>query len=295
MTAATDPRVSTKKLKISAIRFLNPAPLMWDFEHPPQRMRLGERYRIHRSMPSQCAEELASGTADIGLVPIAAYATTPGLAIIPGCTVASLDHVRSILLVVKRPEGIGAVRSVAADTASRASNAYAKIIFRKFYGIDPTFVPHAPDLDAMLQDCDAAILIGDPALLALEDRTARLARTGNPLTYIDLAHEWKQHTGAPWVSAFWAVRPQAIEDAGLNQREVVDDFVQSRDHGMAHVEDIVREWTPRVPVPAATIREYLSQNIHYVLDDACLAGLEVFFRYAAECGVLPSAPPLRFL
>lgn len=268
---------------------------MWDFEHPPERMRLGERYKIHRSMPSQCAAELADGTADIGLVPIAAYATTPGLAIIPGCTVASLDQVRSILLVVKHPAGIEAVRSVAGDTDSRASNAYAQIIFRKFYGTDPDFVPHAPQLDTMLEHCDAAILIGDPALLALEDQTARLERTGQKLAYIDLAHEWKRLTGLPWVSAFWAVRTQAIRSSGLGTAEVIADFVQSRDHGMAHVEDLVREWTPRIAVPAATIRTYLSHNIHYVLDDACLAGLELFFRLAAECDVLPQAPPLRFL
>lgn len=268
---------------------------MWDFEHPPEQERLSKRYQIHLSMPSQCAAELADGTADIGLVPVAAYATTPGLAILPGCTVASLDHVRSILLVVKRPEGIGAVRRIAADTASRASNAYAQIIFRKFYSIDPTFVPLAPNLDAMLADSDAAILIGDPALLALEDQAARFALTGEQLEYIDLAHLWKRHTGLPWVSAFWAVRPQAITASGLRVGDVVDDFIQSRDHGMAHIEELVREWTPRIAVPAATIRTYLSQNIHYVLDDACLAGLDLFFRYAAECGSLPAAPPLRWL
>ncbi len=273
---------------------------MWDFEHPPERMRLGERYQIHRSMPSQCATELAIGTTDIGLIPIAAYASIPGLAIIPGCTIASLDHVRSILLVVKHPDGLGAVRRVAADTASRTSNAYAQIIFRKFHGIDPEFVPHSTNLDAMLADCDAAVLIGDPALLALEDRAARLARTGEHLEYLDLAYEWKRHTGAPWVSAFWAVRPdalksKAIQAAGITPSSVIADFVQSRDHGMAHIEDLVREWGPRLPVPAATIRTYLTQNIHYVLDEECVAGIELFFRYAEECGVLPAAPHLHLL
>ena len=86
---------------------------MWDFEHPPEMERLAERYQIHSSTPSQCAAELADGTADIGLIPIASYATTPGLDIIPGCTVASLDRVRSIILVVRHPDGIQAVRRVA--------------------------------------------------------------------------------------------------------------------------------------------------------------------------------------
>lgn len=268
---------------------------MWDFEHPPAMKRLAERYQIHNSTPSQCAEELANGSADIGLVPIAACATTPGLSIIPGCTVASLDRVRSIILVVRHADGIQAVRRVAADEDSRTSNAYAQIIFRKFHRTDPEFIPHAPNLDAMLEDCDAAILIGDPALLALEDQASRLARTGEHLEYLDLAHVWKQHTGLPWVSAVWAVRPGAIEAAKLTASQVVEDFFQSRDHGMAHVEDLVREWAPRIPVPATTIRTYLSTNIHYVLDEDCLAGMELFFRSAAEYDVLPQAPPLHWL
>ena len=268
---------------------------MWDFEHPPEMEKLAERYAIHSAMPSQCAAELAEETADIGLIPIAAYATTPGLRILRGCTIASLDRVRSILMVVKHPEGIGAVRRVAADTGSRTSNAYAQIVFRKFLHVDPEFISHAPNLDAMLEACDAAILIGDPALLALEDQEARLARTGERLEYLDLAHLWKQHTGVPWVSAVWAVRPEAIKAAKLTASQVSEDFLRSRDRGMAHVEDLVREWSPRIAVPAATIRNYLTEHIHYVLDEACLAGMELFFRYAAETGVLPQAPPLRWL
>jgi chorismate dehydratase len=285
----------TQRLHISAIRFLNPAPLMWDFEHPPEMERLAERYQIHSATPSQCAVELAEGGADIGLIPIAAYATTPGLAVLRGCTIASLDGVRSIILVVKHPDGIAAVRRVAADTDSRTSNAYAQIIFRRFYGIDPEFRPFAPNLDAMLDECDAAILIGDPALLALEDQEARFIRTGERLAYLDLGHVWKQHAGLPWVSAVWAVRPEAIEAAELSADRVTEDFLHSRDHGMAHIEDLVREWTPRIAVPADTIRSYLSRHIHYVLDEDCLAGIELFFRYAAETGVLPQAPPLRWL
>ena len=91
------------------------------------------------------------------------------------------------------------------------------------------------------------------------------------------------------------MRPEAIEAAKLSAQQVTEDFLGSRDHGMAHIEDLVREWAPRIAVPAATIRSYLTEHIHYVLDEACLAGMDLFFRYAAETGVLPQAPPLRWL
>lgn len=286
---------SSRLLNLSAIDFLNPAPLMWDFEHDPEQARLAKRYAIHRTTPSNCAAELAAAKADIGLVPVAAYATIPGLAIVPGCTIASLDRVRSILLVVRHRGGASAAATIAADTSSRTSFAYAQILFRRHWNPAARFVPHAPDLEAMLAAADAALLIGDPALLALEDREARERRTGETLLYLDLAHEWKRLTGMPWISAFWAVRPEALAEAGVTEAAVTEDFIRSRDRGLAHIDELAGEWSARIAVPRATIREYLTQNIHYVLDEACLAGLEFFFRQAAALGVLPPAPPLRLL
>jgi chorismate dehydratase len=268
---------------------------MWDFEHEPGCSELSQRYSIHRTSPSECARELAQDSADVGLVPVAAYATTPSLAIVPGCAIASLDRVRSILLVVRERTGVEAVHTIAADTSSKTSLAYAQILFRKYWNSVAEFVPHPPDLESMLQSADAALLIGDPALLALEDRTARLERTGEALLYLDLAHEWKLLTGLPWVSAFWAVRPEVFARTGISSAEVVTDFVHSRDNGMAHIEDLVTEWSTKIAVPADTIRRYLSTNIHYILDEACLAGLDAFYRYAAELQVLPPAPKLHFL
>ena len=155
---------------------------MWDFEHPPLDAALSERYHVHYTLPSQCATELDEGRAALGLIPIAAL--TPELAIVPGCTIASLDHVRSILLIVKlgasdsrlasHPDPSSAeideilrkVSTVAADIASRSSLAYAQILFRRFISTDPELVPFTSDPVAMLNYADAAVLIGDPALLA---------------------------------------------------------------------------------------------------------------------------------
>jgi chorismate dehydratase len=284
-----------RRIRMAAIHFLNPAPLMWDFEHEPRRSDLRERYQIGYTTPSRCARELAAGEADIGLVPVAAHATTPSLVIVPGCSIAALDRVRSILLVVRPQEGVTAVRTIAADTSSRTSNAYTRILFDIFWKVPVAFVPHPPVLESMLAIADAALLIGDPALLALEDQAAREVRTGERLLYLDLAHEWHGFTGLPWVSAFWAIRPGALEETGARSTQLVEDLQTSRDHGLAHLDDLTEEWSGRIAVSAETIRFYLTNNIHYILDDACLRGLDAFYRYAAECGALPPAPPLKLL
>jgi chorismate dehydratase len=270
-------------MRIAAIGFLNPAPLMWDFEHPPLADELAQRYRIDRMTPSECAARLADGRADIGLIPIASLATTPGLRILPGCTIASKDHVRSLLLVHRAKQRPAALRSVAADTASRTTLAYARVLFHKWGNPQVPFVPLAANLDLMLEQAEAAIVIGDPALLALEERSNRFERTGEELVYLDLAHEWRKLTGLAFVSAVWCMAPsgQPLDES------VSGDFIRSRDHGLANIDVLVAEWSARIPVPENTIRKYLSTNIHYVLDEECIEGMQGFFSMAAECGVLP--------
>ena len=161
-------------------------------------------------MPSECADRLATGTADIGLVPIAALATTPGLRILPGCTIASKGRVRSLLLVHRAAQPLDALRTVAADTASRTTLVYARILLHLSGNPAVPFVPVAADLDTMLDRADAAILIGDPALMALEERANRFERTGEELVYLDLAEEWTAVMDVPFVSAVWAAAPNSL-------------------------------------------------------------------------------------
>jgi chorismate dehydratase len=265
---------------------------MWDFEHPPRAAALARRYQLHSTLPALCADELLSGRADLGLIPIASL--TPELAIVPGCVIASLDHVRSIQLIVKAPHTLETVRTVAADTASRSSLAYAEILFRKFVGTRPAFLPCPADPVAMLRHADAAILIGDPALLALESRE-QVEHAVGPCKWIDLAHEWHNRTGLPWVAAVWAVRPEALAAGHITAAELTEDLTLSRDNGLANIDSIVEDWGPRIALPPATMREYLTLNIHYTLTSECVSTIERFRRYAAEAGILPPLPRLTFL
>jgi len=295
-------------VRVAAIDFLNPAPLMWDFEHPPLSAPLAERYHLHYTQPAQCAVELREGRADLGLIPIAAL--TPALAIVPGCAIASVDEVRSIQLIVKLERNgdkrkhnrdeplertLANVRTVAADSASLSSLAYVQILFRRFIDTDPAFVSAPAEPVAMLQQADAALLIGDPALLALEARPQIEANPGiGPCLWLDLAHEWHAHTGLPWVAAVWAIRPEALVSS-ITPGLLIEDLQQSRDHGLAHIDQLVEEWTPRIALPPATIRHYFTRNIHYTLDQDCISAISLFRRYAAEAGILPPLPSLSFL
>jgi chorismate dehydratase len=284
-------------LRVAAISFLNPAPLLYDFEHAPRATPLRRHYALHYTQPSACAAELAAGTSDLGLVPIAAL--TPQLAIVPGCAIASLGQVRSILLLVKNPRqyaianALTQVRTVTADAASLSSVAYARILFEHFHDTRPTFLEQPADALAMLADADAALLIGDPALLAREHRAQIEATIDPPLLWLDLAELWRERTGLPWVAAVWAVRPESLTD--LTPQQLTADLNASRDAGLAHIDELVAEWTPRIALPPATIRAYLTQNIHYTLDDDCLRSITIFRSLAAQIGMLPALPALNML
>ena len=172
-----------RRLRISAISFLNTAPLMWDFEHG----NAGRNFDISYTVPSSCARALAAGTADIGIIPAAAYTEIPGLQIIPDIAIASRRAVRSILLVSNRP--IEEVRTVALDTSSITSVALTKVLFEKWLGGRRTYSPMEPDINKMLDGHDAGLLIGDPALKIDRARYHTL----------DLADEWIRRTGKPFV------------------------------------------------------------------------------------------------
>ncbi len=303
-----------RRLRISAISYLNTAPLMWDFEHG----NAGSEFYISYTLPSACARALEAGTADIGIIPAAAYAQISGLMVLPGVAIASRRPVRSILLVSKVP--LDKIRTVALDTSSMTSVALTKILFEKWLSGGRTFAPMAPDIEKMLALHDAGLVIGDPALQIDRSRYFTL----------DLAEEWIRHTGKPFVFAFWAVRQQALQedalrgdsrpfvrlracpepvegagsrlsaarsDARVHTLDLATIFQQSRDHGLepASLDHIVREWAPRLGLTYFDVRSYLTENIYYQLDAPCLEGLQLFYRYAAEIGALPAAPDMKFV
>ena len=258
-----------RALKISAISFLNTAPLMWDFEHEPTR-EIRKNFVVDYTVPSLCAEALRTGEADIGIIPVITTAEIPELVVLPDVAIAAQNRVRSILLVSRRP--LEEVRTVAVDTSSRTSVALTDVLLTKFHGGRRELRPMAPVLATMLEQCDAGLLIGDPAMMAKTDG----------LYAYDLGELWRERTGLPFVFAVWAVRRAALAEMreGL---ELGGIFRRSRDRGLKpeNLAAIAREWSPRMGLAEAEIEE-------------CRRGLALYFELAAECGAIQRVPELEF-
>ena len=146
------------KLRVSVVEFLNTAPLVWGFTEGP----LAGKYDLTFTLPSQCAESLRQGEADIAIIPAIEYQRMDNMVALPGMAVAAKGEIRSLLVVAKKP--IERAKRIALDTSSRATAALVRMLAAGYWNISPEFVDAAPNPSEMLQESDAALIIGDPAL-----------------------------------------------------------------------------------------------------------------------------------
>ncbi len=265
--------MTIKPLRVAAVSYLNSVPLVWGLRHGPHK----DRFQVHNTLPSQCADDLRTGNAGAGIIPSIEYQRIDDLKIVPGLSVSSSGPVQSVLLISKTP--VERIRSVALDTSSRTSACLIQILMKRHYGIAPKIVPHAPDLDAMLAKCDAAMMIGDPAL----------ATDFPGLQVRDLAEDWRALTGLPFVFAFWAVRGEEARS------DLTQAFQESAAYSMRHLEQIIAEETQRTGFTPELIRIYLTENIDFTLGEKNLEGLRLFYSMAHEDGLIPHCKPLEFL
>ncbi|MGH9804934.1 MAG: menaquinone biosynthetic enzyme MqnA/MqnD family protein [Candidatus Acidiferrales bacterium] len=272
------------------VRYLNTAPLVWGLEHGRPRLR----YRLSYTTPAACADDLRAGRAEVGIIPAIEYQRIPGLVLIPHLAVASQRKVESVLLISRGPAR--RAKRVALDTSSRTSAALVKILFAQHWRKEPEYIEAAPDLPEMLRQADAALLIGDPALRFLLHSPAAGAAGLNKeknLHVYDLAEEWWRMTKLPFVFAVWAVRPEAVP-AARDRRALVGDFLESRRQGLQNLQEIAHSAAARLQLPGGQLERYLRQSIAFELDDPARGGLESFFRYARELGLIEELRPLEF-
>ena len=260
---------------MAASSYLNTAPLIWSFARGARR---GQVRLLTDTAPWRCADLLARGLVEAALVPVVEYQRVPEMAVVPGVCVGARERVRSVVLVT-RGAALEDVRSVALDTTSRTSAALLEIIYREFLGRVPRFSPFEPDLERMLVEHDAALVIGDPAMT--------FERAG--LRVHDMAALWREHTGLGFVFAMWMAR----EGAGRTVGAV--DFAGARDEGLGRAGEIADVYAADLGLPREDLVSYLRDNICFEMDAEMRAGLELYFRLAHKHGLTPAARPLKFL
>jgi predicted solute-binding protein len=261
-------QTQNQRLRVCAVSYLNTSPLVWGMLHGPQQGLFDLEFRI----PAVCADRLASGAADIGIVPCFEL-TRQDLDVIPGAGIACHGPVRSILLVSSRPAS--EIRTLAVDASSRTSVELARVILARKFGVRPRFSTHEPDLEAMLRQADAALIIGDPAL--------RIEPSRLPYHVYDLGAEWCGMTGLPMVFAVWAGR------RGVVTPEIAAAFLDSCRYGRERLEAIVVSEAARREFAPELVREYLTRHIVHELTERDYQGMNLFLEYARAAALEANA------
>jgi chorismate dehydratase len=263
------------KIRLGSVNYLNCRPLVHGIggEHDPL-------FRLRFDPPSVCASLLAAGEIDLGLVPTITYANRADDCVVPGVSISSDGPVASVALFTRTP--VPEIRTIALDTSSRTSVALTRILCARRFLIAPTFAPHVPDLASMLAEYDAALVIGDPALLI--DHKA----LGAQIEKIDLGQVWSEMTGLPFVWAFWSGRAHAASPAAVRRLQ------EARETGVTISDALADAYVAATPQHRDLARRYLRENIRFDLTERMIEGLLTYYREAARLGVIASAPEPRF-
>ena len=269
-------RISFRKnspLTIAASSYLNSAPLLWSFLHGP----MSGTVEFVEAVPAKCAQLLAQREVEAALVPVIEYQRMPDVSLVRDVCVGSKEEVLSVVLVSRKDE-LGDIRTVALDESSRTSATLVKLIFREFLEIEPKWTTHSPNIEGMLEENDAALIIGDPAM--------RFSRT--EVKVWDLARLWRNYTGLGFVFAMWMVSNEAAE------KSLQVDFAEARDKGLQALDEIVSFYQDKIPLTQEELRNYLSKNIAFSLDESMREGLQLYFDLAHKHGLIEEVKPLSF-
>jgi chorismate dehydratase len=259
-----------KRVRLGAVGYLNARPLVHGLD---QRTDLVD---LRFDVPSRCATRLHEGGIDLGMIPSIEYLRGPEpYRIVPDLGIISHAEVASVALFSRVP--LAQVRRIGLDTSSRTSAGLTRVLCREAWGIDPVFEPLPPGVAAAVEEVDAALLIGDPALF--------LDHASAGLTKIDLGAEWTRLTGLPFVWAFWAGRAGAVDAARIAALQ------EARDKGVRDSDAIADAYCG--PERAALCRTYLRENIKYRLGEREAQGLRRYYELAARHGVVEVVRPVE--
>ena len=250
-------------MRIAASSYSNTAPLIWSFLYGT---RKGSAELVLDNAPARSLELLASDRVDVALVPVIAFQYLEGLRIIPEVCVGSIEKVKSVCLVT-RGKDVQDVSTVALDVSSKTSVTLTKILFREFFGSEPRYVDHRPDVDEMLDASEAALLIGDPALEV---------HKRDDLRKFDLVELWRSNTGLGFIFAMWMTRNE----------DMPVDFNSAMLEGCDHFEEIASSYEDEIALSKSELTDYLRDNIKFETNLELLEGLDLYFELAAKHGFI---------
>jgi chorismate dehydratase len=273
------PRVPRSRPRVGHIQFLNCLPLYWGLVHTGSLLDL----ELTRDTPEKLSDQLVNGDLDIGPVTLVEFLRNADrLVALPDIAVGCDGPVMSCEIVTRKPLDQLDGRKVALGSTSRTSVRLARLLLAERFGVRPDYFTCEPDLERMMNEADAAVVIGDVGLRAY---LRNLPEPG--LEVHDLGELWKEWTGLPFVMAVWAVRRDYLASHPETVHEVHRGFLSSRDLALEEVAKVA-EHAARWEVFEPPVLERYFTTLDFRLGSRQLQGVAEFVRRTAAGGDYPA-------
>ena len=263
--------MNNRRVRVGAVNYLNTKPLIYGLEERAPQVELVLDY------PSRLADWLAAAELDMALIPSIEFFREPGYSIVSDACIACRGPVLSVKLFSRVP--IEKICTLALDEGSRTSVALVRILLKQRFGVEPQLVglPVGEGLDE--SQSDAVLLIGDRAIHSPR---------GQFMAVWDLGDQWCRWAELPFVFAMWTAR------AGAELGGLEDALAESRDEGLAHLDEIAEVESAKLGLTRPQCLAYLRDNLHFYLGTREQRGLELFYNKAAEIGLAPAGVEIGF-
>lgn len=272
-----------RRIVVGRIDYANAWPLYHGLEQFTRELD----YDMVSRVPSGLNMMLQQGKLDVSAVSSFSYgANAEDYVLLPGLSVGSIGRVHSLLLFLKTPIEEKWPERIAVTTTSATTVNLLKIIMAMRYGFEPRYIPAEPDLETMLETADAALLIGDPAI--------RASWNCHGLHVLDLGQLWYDWTGLGMTYAVVAARREWVESSGEDVHKLYEAMIRTRRTNVERPGPLVKQACERIGGDEAYWQLYF-QTLRYDFDEKLQRGLALYFRYAAELGLIKKDVALRFL
>ncbi|QGV79163.1 menaquinone biosynthetic enzyme MqnA/MqnD family protein [Streptomyces ficellus] len=286
MDNSTDHHQLRSRPRVGHIQFLNCLPLYWGLARTGTLLDL----ELTKDTPDKLGEQLVRGDLDIAPVTLVEYLRhADDLVAFPDLAVGCDGPVMSCVIVSQQPlERLDGAR-VALGSTSRTSVRLAQLLLDERYGVAPDYYTCPPDLGVMMQEAEAAVLIGDAALRASLHDAPRLG-----LQVHDLGLMWKEWTGLPFVFAVWAVRKEYLAREPRVVRQVHEAFLASRDVSLEEVAKVAEQAARWEAFDAVVLEKYFT-TLDFRFGADQLAGVREFARRTGPTTGFPADVAVELL
>jgi chorismate dehydratase len=275
-----------RRPRVGHIQFLNCLPIYWGLVQSGALLDV----ELTKDTPDRLGDSLVRGDLDVGPISVVQYFRhADELLLLPHLAVGSDGPVMSVNLVSQVPLHDLDGRRVALGSTSRTSVLLARMLLEERDGVYPEYFSCPPDLALMMQEADAAVLIGDAALRASLSDAPR-----HGLAVHDLGAAWRDWTTLPMVFAVWAARRDFAEARPDLAVEVHRAFLSSRDLSLDQVEVVAKHAARWEAFDPSALVTYF-RTLDFSLGQRQLAGLREFARRVAPYAGTSPEVRMRFL